>query len=723
MSLNFAYNIWFIICGVLLIGAFSFWIYRTTTPEASHFFRRFLLALRIVVLVIILVLLFEPNLQLFFNRTSKPVVAVLIDDSASMLLQDGNLTRSERALHLSQELSTNSLLNEKSTLSFIAFADTAVAVEKNRLDSLKFNGDGTDLTFALEQTISLFRDENLAAVLLLSDGASNLGDDPSQMGDKIPAPVFPVILGNTTSPKDSWLKDIITNEIAFADTRIPVEIYVRSQGFAQQKSKVRIKQGHQVFAEQEIVLPGDGLEKQLVLYLTPEQQGKQKFIVELDTSKAEITDQNNSRSFYLNVLKSKLKVLLLAAAPSPDLAFIKQALQKNENFSLQQTIAINSKKITGDPLPKGQQLEEIDCIIGINLAIRSPHPDIEPWLKNAVMNHAKPLFFFAGPVEAAQNLWGYKDILFLAQRPQITKEKQIQVELSDSGILHPIFKIDDSANNLKSQVAELPPVFTNLHSIQFQPNATVLAYSAVGRALNKPGNQTGMPIISVGKLDNKRVIAVFGNSLWRWNLLMQRNDGKNVFYTNFIQNSVRWLASRDENKVLKVQPAGDIFRSGQQIEFGAQAYYDNYRVRENLQISLNITGAQSGDYLFTEKGNGLYKCVPGLLSAGDYSYVSQATDRGKVVSADSGKFSVIPFQWELQKTQANAEIARRLASSSGGKMISPDSLSNWIAGLQLAAEIKREKLEVKVWHHWIAFLMIIVFLSLEWLLRKQKGML
>ncbi len=111
-----------------------------------------------------------------------------------------------------------------------------------------------------------------------------------------------------------------------------------------------------------------------------------------------------------------------------------------------------------------------------------------------------------------------------------------------------------------------------------------------------------------------------------------------------MQNCVRWLASRDVSKLLKVQPTGDIFRVGQQINFNAQAYYDDYRVRENLRVTLKIQGEQSGQFNFTEKGNGIYHCSPGLLAPGDYSFTAHAFDGNTEVSADSGKFSVIPFQ-------------------------------------------------------------------------------
>ncbi len=721
MSLDLAYNFWFLICAVLLIAAFTLWVYHTTTPQVSPFLRRFLLATRILLLLSIVLLLFEVKLHFLIERVKKPVFTVLLDTSASMQLGNGPTSRRQQARRLVQQIAADKNLNQQANLQFVAFSDSVTAVSRELLDSLKFAGDGTNLSLALQQTVSLFQDEKIAGILLLSDGASNLGEDPAAIAENFPASINSVLIGAKTAVKDLWIKDIVTNKTAFAGAEIPVEVFIRAQGFVSEKTSVSILQDGQVLHEQAIEVPANGLEKKATLYLKPAGLGKQKLTATVGSLNGEITGRNNSQSFYMTILKSKLQILLLAAAPSADVTFIKQALEKDENFSLQQIVAVNNRKLTGIPLPKAAEIEKIDCIIAVNFARQSVHAALQNWLKTAVVKHEKPLLFLSGRIESGRQLSLFRELLHLAGTLQIGREQQVQLVLNNNGRLHPLFKTGETPPVL--QVDALPPVFSELRSLKLQPDTNILATAQSSRNRSSGLGETGAPLVAVVKSDKQRLISIWANGLWRWKLLLQRNEQNNTFYDNFMQNCVRWLASRDENKLLEVKPSGDIFRSGEQIQFTAQAYYDDYRVRENLQVSLKIKGVQAGSFAFAEKGNGIYYCTPGMLPAGDYTYFSQASDNGTVVSTDSGKFSVIPFQWELQNTGANNSLLHRLAIASGGKMIKSDSLKNWLADLRFLPEKKKESLEVKLWQHWTAFLLLIFLLSLEWFLRKQKGML
>ncbi|MCA9732373.1 MAG: VWA domain-containing protein [Deferribacteres bacterium] len=720
MSLHFSYNIWFLISGTLLIAGFSLWIYRTTTPQVGTLLRRFLMTIRILSLFLLLSLFFEPQLQFHHNLVTKPIVPVLIDNSASMQLKDENSTRISAARNALQILKQNTYLNEYADVQYLAFSDTAALIDKNEIDSLKFNGDGTNLAKALQTSSILFQDKDIAATVLVSDGATNLGDDPATTLENYPASLYPIQIAQKGLINDIWIGEIITNEIAYAGMKIPVEIYVRSNGYANQQAKIKIIQHDRIVIEETITLPENGLEKKVILYLIPDVIGKQKYDVTIEEAPGELTSQNNQRAFYLNVLKNKLKIYLLAAAPSPDVAFVRQALAENENFSLQQTVAVTASRFASDKLPNETETENLDCIIAINFARSNTPPTFQTWLENAVRKHEKPVLFITGFIDTPQSIWIYRDLLFLANRPQLGQETAMQATLSELGYLHPLFKTDESGKNLAALFEQLPPIFSNIRKIEFQSNTTILTYLTGNRSANLP---TNVPLLTAAKADQKRVITILGNNLWRWHMLLQRKDAENTFYSDLIENSVRWLASRDENKLLNVQPAGDIFRAGQQINFNAQAYYDDYRVREGLRISLKIEGMQEGEFIFSEKGDGIYRCKAGMLSAGDYIYKAQAFAGDKEVSADSGKFSIIPFQWELQRTEYDSELLEKLAHISSGKVIAQDSLAIWLSNLHFNAKIVQNVDEIRIWQYWMTLVVILILLSLEWFLRKQKGML
>ncbi|KAA3655579.1 MAG: hypothetical protein DWQ10_17130 [Calditrichaeota bacterium] len=723
MSLNLSYNIWFFIGGVLLLTAFSLWVYRSTIPPVNPFYRRVLLVSRILSLLCILFLVFEPQLQFRLEKIQKPVVEVLVDNSASMNLKDDQSTRAQHAREALQILSQNDNLRLNADVTYSVFSDTIGPIDVEEIDSLVFNRDGTNLGLALNESKLSNQEKRVAATILLSDGATNLGDDPITVIENFQSPVYSVIVGQEPKASDIWFNEIITNEIAYAGMKIPVDVYVRSRGFAGQQTGLEIYQGSKSIAKKELTLPADGLEKKVTIYIVPENLGKQKFTARLRPLNDELVPENNQRAFYLNVLKSKLKIYLIAAAPSQDVAFVRQALSRDENFSVEQTVSINATILAGDKLPDEKRLKEIDCIIAMNFVRNRVPRALKSWLENAALKSEKPIMFMTGFVNSAQALWQYKDIIFLAQQPLISSEIFVKAALSENGFLHPIFKTNESTTDLATLIEQLPPVFSTIRKVQFQPNTTVLAYLVGSRTSQIPTNSKNSPMLAVSKSNQKRVVTILGDNLWRWHMLLQRRGEGNSFYSELITNSVRWLAARDESKLLNVQPAGDIFRSGQQINFTAQAYYDDYRARANLQISLQIAGPEKRELVFSEQGDGIYTSSPGILAAGDYTYKARAYDGVTEVSADSGKFSVVPLQWELQKTDVNISLLRKLAHTTDGRVTTIDSLEILMSALQLNAQRTEEIKKIRIWQYWLVLLILLLLLSIEWFMRKQKGML
>ena len=94
IKLNLIGNVFIFVALVVAFILLSIWIYRRTNPPVSGFIRRLLIALRILTLFIVTLILFEPLLTITLDRVQKPIIAVLLDTSASMNLKDA---RSHRA--------------------------------------------------------------------------------------------------------------------------------------------------------------------------------------------------------------------------------------------------------------------------------------------------------------------------------------------------------------------------------------------------------------------------------------------------------------------------------------------------------------------------------------------------------------------------------------------------------------------------------------------------
>jgi hypothetical protein len=97
----------------------------------------------------------------------------------------------------------------------------------------------------------------------------------------------------------------------------------------------------------------------------------------------EVNVQNNTLDVFVEVLDARQKVLILAAAPHPDIGAIKQSLEDNENYEI-------TLRMAGDP---------VASINEYNLVILHQLPSLKYPVKS-VLTAAKeekvPLLVFTG---------------------------------------------------------------------------------------------------------------------------------------------------------------------------------------------------------------------------------------------------------------------------------------------------------------------------------------
>ena len=717
--LELAYNAWFFILALLLLAAFAAWAYRSTLPPVSAFLRRFLFALRLLAGAFMLLLIFEPIFGIAIRKEERPVIALLIDTSASMSLSSGPSSPTPSLPELLNRQWLNRL-EQKYEVFPILFADTASVVADWPPDSLELNREGTNISLALRLAEEKLANRHFVAVLLLSDGVYNLGGDPLGLLEQYPAPIYTVTLGKDQPDRDIWIEEVIANEMAFANTRVPVEVVVRATGFSGRQAMVQLLQNGQVLQSQTVRLPADLSEKKVRLDFVPENVGMNKFEISIPSVKGETTDKNNRRTFYIKVLKSKLRIAVAAGAPGPDVSFLIRTLRRDKNFTVKPYIFLSEQKLLGDRLPRKAELDTFDCVVGINLlAGKRATTTLLPWLRSAVVEHKKPFLYILGPVPALQDLWNARDVLLIATRPVGKNESTVLPKPTLQGLIHPILRTGEEATGIKETIENLPPVFYRFSRLSLQAGSQVLL--TAGDDASPAGSR---PLLATIRQGERRVVAFIGGGFWRWHLMMQRIDPGNTFYERLILNSLRWVVSAEESKLLKVTTNKEIYRTGEEIIFTAQAYYEDFTPRDGLEITVKIQGkGLVQEIVLNARGNGLYEGKLNVFEGGDYRYTAVAHTEEREVSRDEGNFSVEPFRIEYLRTHADRLLMEKIARRSGARPVPPDSLEEWVESLDYATRVAFEEKEFPLWQRWPMLAVIVVALSIEWFIRKRKGML
>ncbi|RMF68627.1 MAG: VWA domain-containing protein, partial [Calditrichaeota bacterium] len=464
ISLTISGSAWLLALGIALAIAASAFVYRRTVPEVSRGWRILLAALRAGVALLILLMLFQPILSVTRSEEEKPVVAVLVDNSASMALSD---RKGDRGRELRRIL-RHDLFRQKHDrfdFAFFPFSNKLGDRLPAAPDSLALNGDGTDLTRALEELKEALGQEYFAAVVLLTDGADNLGENPARYAASYGRPLFPIAIGDPRAQKDALITNYVTNEVAYSGTAIPVDVYIKSSGFGGQRVAVRLSHQGETLDSKMVTLSDNGFEQKVRLHFTPEGEGFQKYELSIPHLNGELTYANNAKPFYVKVLKSKQKILLVAGAPGPDFVFLKRALESDPNLALETWVEKKDGQFYARVNTSAQRVRAFDAYVFLDYPRRSSRRSVLEQLRAALASGKAAMFLPAAQTDI-EKLWLWKDFLPFASRPARTGEHVVYIQPLPQGLHHPVMRLaeDDAENQRRWE--ELPPVFTNLTRVR-----------------------------------------------------------------------------------------------------------------------------------------------------------------------------------------------------------------------------------------------------------------
>lgn len=709
---------------LVLAVLFTLFIYRSTTPPVANWLRRGLAGLRGFTLAAALLLLFEPILSRAWQRSEKPVVAVLIDRSASMTLSDSLGTRGD-ALQKVLAMPWANDLRDRADVAFFGFSDSLYALTQDSLAHPHFNGDGSNLSGALLAAKEKLAGRRYGAAILFSDGAYNLGTNPGRVAETYGVPVFSVQLGRNQRTRDALIREVVTNEIAYAETQLPAEVALSAMGLRGRKTKLRVFEGDKEIQTQEVELPEDDSQAVVKLILTPQTLGLNRYELKLDALEGEQTLENNRRVFYVRVLKSKLIIWMFAGAPSPDHAFLKRALEHDPNYQVRgfvQEPGGSFYVIPAQTLPNLRQAEswkEVDALVFVDFPRRDTDRSVLEALNRELTQNNRPLLYVHGPLVDLPLLWQLRNALPLAALPRATNERAVSLRLEPNGLAHPVTRpLAEMQAGAEGLTNDLPPIFCNLAGLAALPGSEAL----MSIFANNAGRAE--PVWLAQKNASRKTLALFSYGIWRWHLMLQTREPAPAIYEEMMRASVRWLVTKEDTKPVRFTSNKEIYRGGEQIELLAQVYREDYQPLAGAQVRARLHGPQfQQEVILQDLGSGLYRAQLQVLGGGEYQFQGAAELAGRKLGEDEGKFSVEPFSLEFLQTQINEPLLQQIAAASGGKYVAPEGLEEALAQLPLAPEIIHEARDFALWAKPAVLFVLLLTLALEWFLRKRQGML
>lgn len=683
-------SLWWILPWAFLSIFFAVWYYRNVPwlKEQSKRIQFLMRFLRSAVLFIVGLLLIGLILESSSYREEKPVLITLVDNSSSML-------------NYKDSASVNGLINKYKNDLIAKYGDqfdivsmrTGAAVDYG--DTVEFDESKTNLYNGFEKIHEDFYNRNVGGVVLISDGNFNEGPNPTYAAEKISlTPVFSLLVGDTVKKRDQYIKNIAVNDVAFFRNQFPVEVDIEAIKLGKKNVTVSIVQNGKTIASQTVKYAGIPVDFQhLSFVLDANKIGFQAYTVVISDVDNEYNYKNNERTFYVEVIDSRSKVLVLAGAPHPDVSAIRQELEKDENLEVESHIVKDWDR----------DLKNVDMVV-----IHEPGFNMESSVLDFLMDKKVPVLFVVGPNAAPQSMKGVGLGLSFPSSKQ-TDENQAVI---NSGFTQ--FEI---STDLKKAIDYYPPLKSKFGELKAN-GAEVLAFQRVG------GVQKKDPIIFFLKKSGVKYGIIYGEGIWRWRVNEFARTGEQKAFNELISKIGQYLLVKQNTAALRVT-FPKRFTKNEEVLVNASIYNESMDPITTPVIELTVTDqkAKRSKMQFGVSGS-TYRLSMGKLAPGKYDWKATAKHSGKTYSK-SGVFIVEDIDPELLVNSSNNVVLNQLADGSEGKVFELKNYSQLLNELGKRDDITtvsyKEASFDGLIDYTLLFILLLLFLSLEWFLRRYLG--
>ncbi len=700
--ITFSGNPYLFFLGFLLILIYTIYVYKFTVPVINKFYKILLILLRTIALSLILLLLFDPVLNIIKKIKVEPVNLLFIDNSKSISQFSSSKTLTE-IKSFTKDFSSNI----KGINKIFSFGKEVKELTEQQIDSLKFNESSTHLN-AILNYVEKFK--NVTSVTIISDGIITEGKNPAVEIEKLGIPFHTILVGDTTTSNDIKISSVRNNEFIYPGNKTEIEATITHTGFSNETVTVKLLENNKIIKAKNITLSSTGINRVSFLY-SGKTVGRHKLTVIVESTQKEENKKNNSKITLVEVLETKKKIFLISGSPGNDLAAIKNSLINNNDLEIETVIQINSTKFYKNK-KKFDKLKEADILLLVNFPSVNTSDFLISKVIEAIKDFNKPFLLCFSNNTDFSKLKLFNNVLpfKFSGKNKLFIESQVQLPNYINNIL-------GSSEQLKEEWEKLPPIY--IAETNISPNIT-------SEILLKSNTLNEVPVIFSNNIAGRKSFIINAANIWKWKLEAPHKEYK--LFDNFILNIVKWLSSQNENAKFTIKPGKKNYKLGETIFFTASVYDETFNPVDDANITLEITNNNKKIKLdFNSLKNGLYEAKFEPTTPGGYKYLGKLTLSKNKTKEVKGKFFIEPIELELFNSKAKKEILRSIAyKTSGSYFVIQNSKSllnelNKKYNLNIKYNYKDNKLHLSV----LGFILIVIvlILSIEWLIRKILRML
>ena len=684
--------------------------------------------LQSLVLAILLTLLWLPTLVLQTVLPQQNVVAVLVDDSASMAMADTGTPRVQQVQETFRpDGPLMTALREKFQVRTYRFSKHV-----NRLatvNDLTAGGAASRIEDALAEAYSEMRHLPLAGIILASDGAQNGSEAPPDAFEELKArqiPVYTLGVGQAEFPRDLQVDDVAMPRTALPDSLVTTTVTLRQRGYIGQTARLEVREGSSILKTRDIRF-GPAPVETVTVNFTPRTEGFREYTVRLVPLNGEAVVENNQQSRLLEVQKRTARILYIEGEPRWEFKFIRRALEEDKNLRLVSMLRTSDNKFyrqgvetpqeLADGVPKTKELFQYEAMILGSLQASFFSPAQQESLYAFVSRRGGGMMFLGGRYALSEG--GYQttslaDLLPVQLRGggdgSSLKRVPAKFRLTPRGFDRLQLSEDEAAN--RKNWDELPELGN--YQVTGEPKS-----GAVTLAEAIPEDGRRYPVLVSQRFGRGRTYLFATDASWRWRM---DADHKNQSHEIFWRQIAHSLLNETPQQV-SIAPEKTLYMDEQRVRLTAQIYDEEFQPVNTATAVATIHAPDGSTHEVpvppSLEEDGAFRVEWEAEAPGVYRVEMTARRGNQELGRANAFFQRADGASEFFSAEQNSALLKRLAEQTGGEYYPidraedlPEQLTYSPAGVSVP-EV-RDLWDLPAW-----FLLLFLLKGTEWALRKR----
>lgn len=687
-------------------------------------------------LAVALFSLSQPLLEVASATPQPGLVAVLLDNSVSMRLE--NADGAARGDYIRREFDTagGGLLRElqhRVDVRLFRFgADTRQVDDTGALD---FADGASDLAQALAHARDALQGEPLAGLVVITDGAvaaSEALDERLLALKSARIPVYPVGVGEKAYARDVELGRVRLPERVLRGSQVVAEVSIRQQGYDGEPVELLVEDGSRILHKQELRLR-PGLQSVRVPIETDE-AGVRRLEFRLAPMDGERIAANNSRAATLAVDDRRRRILYYEGEPRFEMKFVRRAIREDENLNVTGLIRTADAKFyrvgiehpdeLADGFPSTRaELFAYDAVILGSVDISLLDRAQQQLLVDFVSERGGALLLLGG--RRAFTEGGYRDSVLHDVSPVVMPDqaqpgfnRRIRVTPTAAAWVHPALQLADETDASIERWQTLPPLDIVNPIRRLKPGATLL--------LQGPAGDDEAPFVALAwqRYGRGKAVAFPVNNSWLWQM-HHEIELEDQTHERLWRQLLRWLVEGVPER-LRLDLTTREIHPGGSLRLRAEALAADFRPLKGSLPSAVVTAPDGIERVLPLAPHptlpGIFETSLAVADAGVYHARVELDDEGDVIRGAETRFSASADGDEYFQSELNEALLRRVADATAGRYFAANdvgALPGLLAdNLRGARTLERREL----WDMPILFLLLVTLLAAEWAYRRWRGL-